>query len=43
MLQGITFNAFAATISGSSIRPDGRDAAEELWDVLIHGIATESA
>jgi AcrR family transcriptional regulator len=43
MLQAIMFNAFAATISGSSIRPDGRDAAEELWDVLIHGIATESA
>jgi hypothetical protein len=40
MLQAIMFNAFAATISGSSIRPDGHDAAEELWDVFTRGIAT---
>jgi AcrR family transcriptional regulator len=40
MLQAIMFNAFAATISGSSIRPDGHDAAEELWDLIIHGIGT---
>jgi AcrR family transcriptional regulator len=40
MLQAIMFNAFAATISGSSLRPDGHDAAEELWDVFMHGIAT---
>jgi AcrR family transcriptional regulator len=38
LLQAIMFNAFAATISGSSIGPDGRDEAEELWDLLIHGI-----
>ena len=39
-LQAIMFNAFAATISGSSIRPDGHEAAEEFWDLFIHGIAT---
>jgi AcrR family transcriptional regulator len=38
MLQAIMFNAFAATISGASLRPDGREAAEELWELLIHGI-----
>jgi AcrR family transcriptional regulator len=37
-LQAIMFNAFAATISGSSIRPDGHEAAEELWSLFIHGI-----
>jgi AcrR family transcriptional regulator len=43
-LQAIMFNAFAATISGSSIRPDGHDEAEELWDLFIHGIgATDTA
>ncbi|HEY7069426.1 MAG TPA: TetR/AcrR family transcriptional regulator [Acidimicrobiales bacterium] len=38
VLQGIMFNVFAATISGSSIRPDPHEAAEELWDLIIHGI-----
>jgi AcrR family transcriptional regulator len=38
MLQAIMFNAFSATISGASLRPDGREAAEELWDLLIRGI-----
>ena len=39
-LQAIMFNAFAATISGMPLRPDGRDDAEELWTILIHGIGT---
>ncbi len=39
MLQAIMFNAFAATISSSSLKPDGHDAAEELWDFLFNGIA----
>ena len=38
ILQAISFNAFAATISGSSLRPDGGESAEELWGVLSHGI-----
>jgi AcrR family transcriptional regulator len=40
VLQAISFNAFSTTISGSSLRTDGRDAAEELWTLLLHGIGT---
>jgi AcrR family transcriptional regulator len=39
-LQGIMFNAFAATISGTSIGTDAREAAEEFWDLFIHGVGT---
>jgi AcrR family transcriptional regulator len=39
-LQAISFNAFSATISGLSLRTDSRDAAEELWGLLLHGIGT---
>jgi AcrR family transcriptional regulator len=38
LLQAIMFNAFAMTISGASVRPDGGDAAEELWTLVLHGI-----
>jgi AcrR family transcriptional regulator len=41
ILQAISFNAFSATISGTSMRPDGSDAADELWELLLHGIATD--
>jgi hypothetical protein len=37
-LQAIMFNAFAATISGTSIGQDGVGAADELWTLFIHGI-----
>jgi len=37
IIQAISFNAFSATISGSS-RPVGGAAAEELWALLMHGI-----
>jgi AcrR family transcriptional regulator len=37
-LQAIMFNAFAATISGTSIGQDGAGAADELWTLFIHGI-----
>jgi AcrR family transcriptional regulator len=40
VLQAIMFNAFAATISGSPLTSDARDAAEELWDIVIHGIGS---
>jgi AcrR family transcriptional regulator len=40
VLQAIMFNAFAATISGASVRPDDGDAAEELWELILHGIGT---
>jgi AcrR family transcriptional regulator len=38
ILQAIMFNAFAATISGSSLGSDGHAGAEELWDLIIRGI-----
>ena len=41
LIQAISFNAFSATISGSSMRPDGAGAAEDLWDLLMHGIGTD--
>jgi hypothetical protein len=39
-LQAIMFNAFAATISGISIGPDGLDHADQLWNLFIHGIGS---
>jgi AcrR family transcriptional regulator len=36
LLQAVMFNAFASTISGSSVR-DGSD--EALWDLALHGLA----
>ena len=39
ILQAVMFNTFAITISASSAR--GVDAAaEELWDLIVHGIGT---
>jgi AcrR family transcriptional regulator len=43
VLQAIMFNAFAATISGSSLRTGGHDDAEELWDLVMHGIGADKA
>ena len=40
ILQAVSFNAFSATISGTSVRADNDEAAEELWGVLLHGIGT---
>ena len=40
VLEVIMFNAFSATIGGVGRDPGGRDPAEELWDVLIHGIGS---
>jgi AcrR family transcriptional regulator len=39
VLQAVMFNAFAATISGTSITEDPADA-DELWDFILHGIST---
>jgi AcrR family transcriptional regulator len=36
LLQEIMFSAFAATISGTSLREGG---PEDLWDLILHGIA----
>jgi AcrR family transcriptional regulator len=43
ILQAIMFHVFSATISGTSVRADGTDAAEEMWDLLLQGIATDTA
>jgi AcrR family transcriptional regulator len=38
ILQAVMFNAFATTISGTPVRAD-READEELWTLVLHGIA----
>jgi AcrR family transcriptional regulator len=38
VLEAIMFNAFSATISGTSIRVEDSDPAEELWDLIVYGI-----
>jgi AcrR family transcriptional regulator len=38
VLQAVMFNAFAATISASSVRPQDGDPAEEAWGLILHGI-----
>lgn len=40
LLQSIMFNAFSSTISGSSVRRDADEAAEELWQLVLGGIGT---
>jgi AcrR family transcriptional regulator len=40
VLEAIMFNAFSATISGSAPERDSGDPAEELWELIFHGIAT---
>ncbi len=41
MLEVIMFNAFSSTIAGES-GGDETAAAEELWDLILHGIASKS-
>ena len=38
LLQVVMFDAFASTISGSSLRSDG---SEVLWQMISHGIAAK--
>ena len=40
VLEAIMFNAFSATIGGSARAGDGGDPAEELWELLLHGIGS---
>ena len=40
ILEAVMFNAFSTTISGSAPARDGGDPAEELWELILHGIAT---
>ena len=39
-LEAIMFNAFSATIGGTSTRSDDVDPAEELWDLILHGVGS---
>ena len=39
LLQAIMFNAFAATISGVPVRHDTAGAAEDLWELVVHGLS----
>jgi AcrR family transcriptional regulator len=38
VLEAIMFNTFSATIGGTSIRAESVDPAEELWDLILHGL-----
>jgi AcrR family transcriptional regulator len=42
VLEAIMFNAFSVTIGGTAAKPEGGDPAEELWDVILHGIGRSS-
>jgi AcrR family transcriptional regulator len=41
VLEAIMFNAFSATISGTSIRSEAADPADELWDLILHGMGVD--
>jgi AcrR family transcriptional regulator len=43
ILEAIMFNVFASTIAGTSGRSEKATAAEDLWDLLLRGIATRPA
>ncbi|HWW53702.1 MAG TPA: TetR/AcrR family transcriptional regulator [Acidimicrobiales bacterium] len=40
VLEAIMFNAFSTTIGGVPAEADVDDPAEELWDLMLHGIAS---
>jgi AcrR family transcriptional regulator len=42
VLEAVMFNAFSSTIGGNSARGDDQKAAEELWDLVAHGIVATS-
>jgi AcrR family transcriptional regulator len=41
VLEAIMFNAFSTTISGTSVRAGDSDPAEELWDLILHGVGVQ--
>ena len=43
VLESIMFNAFSATISGTSLQADGEAAADELWSFLLYGMGVGSS
>ena len=42
VLEAIMFNTFSSTIGGVSVRPRGEGSAEDLWDLIFHGIGAGS-
>ena len=40
VLEAIMFNAFSTTIGGVSVRK-AEDPAEELWDLILHGVGED--
>jgi AcrR family transcriptional regulator len=40
VLEAVMFNAFSSTIAGTSNQGEDQNAAEELWDLIVHGIGT---
>jgi AcrR family transcriptional regulator len=38
LVQAISFNTFASTISGTSVKGSAEAAAEDLWTLLFHGL-----
>lgn len=42
VLEAVMFNAFSSTIAGTSVQGEDQNAAEELWDVILHGIGSSS-
>lgn len=40
ILESVMFNAFSATIAGTSVPKNSAEAAEQLWDLVFGGLAT---
>ena len=43
VLEAIMFNAFSVTIGGTFARAKVADQAEELWNLVLHGISAEAS
>ena len=43
VMEVIMFNTFSSTIGGMSLRPPEGDSAEDLWNLILNGIGTDSA
>ncbi len=43
VLEAIMFNSFSSTIGGLSVDSEGQGTAEDLWDLIFHGIGTDAA
>lgn len=41
VLQAVMFNSYADTISAATVRADADTAAAGLWNLLVHGLATD--